>query len=167
MAVACAEERAGDVDGEVQHAADAAQVPAVHVAAGCGVGGDGGQLAFDVGRDADDAEEGVHGHRDAGLEDGAAWSARRGGRQEGVVAEVPDLELGFRELVRQQAESGEEGGPAVVARLELEELDLQHVARLGAFDVHGAEGGVGLREVEVGHRRGFVVRTDLVVSAIV
>ena len=52
------------------------------------------------------------------------------------------------EVVGQQAEAGDRGGPAPVGRREVEQVDLERVARLGALDLDRAVDLVDALEVE-------------------
>ena len=52
------------------------------------------------------------------------------------------------ELIGEEPEAGEDGGPAVVGGLQVEDVDAEDVARFGARDVDGADDGVGGGEVE-------------------
>ena len=104
-------------------------------------GGAGEQLV--AGRQADRAHERGSGDADAGKVVG-------GGPAPG---DVPvDLE-GLGELVAEEPEPGYLDGVAVAVGFDVEDLDVEQVARLGAVDVDGA--GQGMHHVEV--RSGDVV----------
>ena len=53
-----------------------------------------------------------------------------------AAAEVEDAQVRLGELVGQQAEAGEDRRPAPAARVQVEDLDREGVAHLGALDVH-------------------------------
>src|SRR5690606_12373044 len=59
-----------------------------------------------------------------------------------------DVEERLRELLGQQAEAGDDAGPAPARFLEVEELDDESVARFGPVDMNWAGHRVHLREVE-------------------
>jgi hypothetical protein len=51
-----------------------------------------------------------------------------------AVGEVEDPQVGIGEVLGEQAEPGQDGRPAPALRVEVEDLDGQGVARLGAVD---------------------------------
>ena len=65
--------------------------------------------------------------------------------------DLGDPQPGVGELVGEKPETRDDRRPAPVLRLEGEELDLEHVARLGALDEHRAAHGVHMAEVELRH----------------
>ena len=72
-----------------------------------------------------------------------------------AVRDFPLDEVGIGEEVGEEAEAGDQRGRAELVRLVGEQLDLEHLARLGAFHVHRpgqwvAESPVGVRDVFVG-----------------
>jgi len=80
----------------------------------------------------------------------------------GAVAQVPDLQVGLREVgLGQETAAGTDGGPSEVGRLHLEDLHHQRVARARAAHPHrprqgvAAEGPAG-QHVGVGRRAGVV-----------
>ena len=81
-----------------------------------------------------------------------------------AVREVEDADVGIREVVGQQAEAGDDDGVAPAARLHLEDLDRQRVARLGSFDEHRSRQRVDAIPIERGDGLGGRVRRDLVVA---
>lgn len=131
-----------------------------------------GELAVGCGGDAHDAQERTDGHRDAWFEDSARGPARaRDGRLKMWVAQLPDLEVlsvgsSRGELVSQEAKAWEDGGPAIVAGHQREDLDLEEVTGPGVLDVDGPKGRVGEGKVKVLEGGGLVVWADLVVAAV-
>jgi hypothetical protein len=71
-----------------------------------------------------------------------------------------------RELVREEAEAGDDRRPPPVLRLERQELDLEHVARLRPLDVDRAADGVHVREVELRHVLDSGALVDLLVRGV-
>ena len=71
----------------------------------------------------------------------------------GPGLEARDLVERVGEVVGEEAEAGDRGGPAPVGGLELEQLDLEGVARLGAVDRDGPGDLVDAVEVERGEVR--------------
>ena len=61
------------------------------------------------------------------------------------------MEGGLGELVGEEAEPGDVGGPADAGRHELAQRHLEGVAGLGTLDEHGSRDRVDPREVEVAH----------------
>ena len=72
--------------------------------------------------------------------------------QEGAraVGQPADGQRRVGEFIGQQAEAGDVRGPAPIARLEFEQLDLERVAGLGTFNGDGSVHLVDPREVERG-----------------
>ena len=121
------------------------QVARVHVPA-MDVGRDRRARAVH-GRDPDLATERDDRHADAGQEFGEVTDRRQ----------ACDPERGIGELVREQAETRDARRPAPVGRPEIEQIDLQGVAGLGAFDGDRSVDLVDAIEIEVGEvvqRRG-------------
>src|SRR5262249_47657886 len=61
---------------------------------------------------------------------------------------LPNLEGRGSELVRQEAESGDQCRPTPVGRLEVHELNFERVARLRTLDIDGAVDLIYPREIE-------------------
>jgi hypothetical protein len=78
-----------------------------------------------------------------------------------VQAGDPQGRIG--ELVRQQSEVREDPGPSPLGGLEIEELDLERVARLGALDEDRPADLVNAREVDEGHVLDGRILADLAV----
>ncbi len=98
-------------------------------------GGDGEQLV--PGRQADRAHE-----RPAG----DAHAGQVGGGGPAVGDGPVDLER-IGELVAEEPEPGDLGGVAVARRFDVDDLDVEQIARLGPFDVDGA--GQRVESIEV------------------
>src|SRR5882672_2383020 len=111
-------------------------MPRVHVPA-VEVRRDRGSRPVDR-RDADLAAERDNREADAGQELGPTADPRNAG----------DPERGIGKVVRHEAEAGNAGGPAPVGGLELEQIDLEGVAWLGADDGDRAVDLVDAAEVE-------------------
>ena len=92
------------------------------------------------GGDADGAHEGGFGDADAG-------DLGRGGK---AVAHVPLGDEGVEVDIPQEAEAGDDAGEAEGRRLDVEDVDLEEVAKLGALDVDGTGEGVDETEVDAG-----------------
>ena len=87
-----------------------------------------------------------------------------GGRP--AVADPPADHEGVGELVPQEAEPGHLHGVAVAVRLDLQDLDLEQVARLGPVDVHRAGERVDDVQVGPGHRLQGRLRAHLAVEGV-
>ena len=70
------------------------------------------------------------------------------------------------ELVRQQAEARDVGGPAPAAVFKAEERDAQRIARLGAIDLDRTERGIDAPEIQPRQIGRFPVRRDLAAGRI-
>src|SRR5690606_39063614 len=100
--------------------------------------GGGPGEALVAGGEADGAHEGRGGDADAG----------QAGGDGPAVGHVPAHDERFGEDVAQEPEAGYLDGVAVAVGLDLQDLDLQQVAGLGALDVDGP--GERVDDVEVG-----------------
>ena len=149
VAVADREERPGVEHGQEQGGAGD-QVPGVHVAA-VQVGRDRRARAC-LGGDPHLAAERREGQVDPGPELDAIGSGR----------EASDLQVAVREVIGQEPEAGDRGRPAPVRVGEVEQVDLERVARLGAFDGDGS--GDLVDPVEVERRRATSVVESAVIS---
>ncbi len=142
VGVAAGEECAGDLYGEVKGGAGG-ELADVHVAAE-GARGAGAVLAGFGGGNAHDAAEGAQRH------DGG------GERAGGVGVECPGKEEGLVEALFEEAEAGDDAGPAPALVGDAEDVDLEDVTVGGAMDGYGAGEGVddaavdGLEVVEGG-----------------
>jgi hypothetical protein len=154
MRVAHREERALDPDGEEERR-PGAQVLHVHVPAPDRRRHDGVLPRLGQG-DADRAGERLERQLDAlGERDPA-----------GVLLDLRDAKPRIGELVGEEAEAGDDRGPAPVARAQLQDLDGQRVAGLGALHEHRARDRVHVREVERRDRVGPRVGGDLLVGRV-
>ena len=76
------------------------------------------------------------------------------------------LQLAVGEVVGQQPEAGDRRRPAPVRRLEVEQIDLERVARLGAVDGDRAVDLVDAVEVERRERRRRRIGSDLAIRGV-
>jgi hypothetical protein len=81
-----------------------------------------------------------------------------------ALREIEDPQVRIGEVVRQQAEAGQDRRPPPALGVDVEDLDRERVARLGA--AHGDRAGqrVDAIPVEPGDRARVGVRADLVVA---
>ena len=141
MAIAAREQRAGDLDGQVEGRAHG-DVLTIEIPPRL-VRRDRAKLPLRFRRHPNDAQEGPERDMYALFEHRIPFSP--------VRRQIPDFQRRRGELVGQEAEphrACEDGGPAVRGGLEVEEIDLQNVAGFGAGDEDGADGRVGGAEVE-------------------
>jgi hypothetical protein len=126
--VAAAEERAGHLDGQVERVPRVSwrvsmfppKAPRRHDRLRAGAGG----------ADAHRAHEGLDRDLDVLAE-----------VDEVAVGQVEDPQVGIGEVVGQQPEPGQDGRPAPALRVEVEDLDRERVARLGAATAIGPASG--------------------------
>src|SRR2546421_5908492 len=83
-----------------------------------------------------------------------------------LSVDLRDPEPRLRELVREQAEARNQRRPAPILRSELDDLDLEYVARRGTLDEHGTADRVDVGEVELLHVCGARGRGDLLVRGV-
>src|SRR5256886_17113284 len=83
-----------------------------------------------------------------------------------LSVDLRDPEPRLCELVREQAEARNQRRPAPILRSELDDLDLEHVARRGALDEHGTADRVDVGEVELLHLCGARGCCDLLVRGV-
>ncbi len=88
------------------------------------------------------------------------------GERARAAGDLPRDEIGIREHVREEAESGNDGGDAEVGRLIGEELDVDDVARLCTFDVDGTRQRMAQPEVDVEHVGHASCRGELAVEPV-
>ena len=105
----------------------------------------------------------------------AELAAERGERQGDARPELGpaagrvvagDLVEAIREVIGQEPEAGNRGGPAPIGRLELEQVELERVAWLGALDLDRAVDLVDAREVEIRQRLGGRIGGQLPVRGV-
>ena len=137
MGVAHREQRAGDLDRKIKLGAGA-EVADVHVAADPPWRNDTVQPGL-ARCETDGAAKGFQRHLSAGA------IGRRG---EPLRVVAPDVERRFRELVGQQAEAGDDRGPAPTRRNKGFDCHLERVAGFGPVDGDRAGDRVDLVEVE-------------------
>ncbi len=82
------------------------------------------------------------------------------------VSEFPQVEIGLREVFRQQTEAGTLRRPSPALVLNVDDLHLQGVTGLCAADEHRARQRVDQVEVQLLDRRHVGVRCDLLAEGI-
>ncbi len=134
VAVAAAEERAGDEDGEIECGAGGELADVEIAAEGAGWAG---AEATGVGAGySHDSEKGTEGY--------GGWE-ERGGL---ICFEIPVEEIRGAEAVFEEAEAFYDAGPAPAVMLGGEDVDLEDVAGGGVFDPDGAGEGVDAGAVD-------------------
>ncbi len=136
VGVAAGEEGEGLLDGEVEGSAGG-ELADVEIATES-ARGTGAELAVFGGGDAHDAAEGAEGN------DGGGEGFGCGG------VEVPVEEEGICEALFEEAEAGDDVGPAPTNVADGEDVDLEDVAGLGIVDGDGAGEGVDKAAIDVG-----------------
>ncbi len=136
VSVAAGEESERLLDGKVEGGAGG-ELADVEVAAE-GAGGAGAELAVFCRGDAHDAAEGAQGN------DGGGEGFGCGG------FEMPVEEEGIGETLLEEAEAGDDVGPAPANVADGEDVDLEDVAGLGVVDGDGTGEGVDEAAVDVG-----------------
>lgn len=135
MTVTTAEEGAGGLNGEEDGGPDA-ELSTVHVSAG--VCGRHGREFFVVGwGETHASEEGTQGDPHV-FELGEAC----------LAVQLPDLDLGLWEFVGQQTEAWDDGGPAPVGNLKVQDFDFEDIAGLGIVHIDRTEDGIGQAEIQ-------------------
>ena len=137
VGIANREQRAGDLDREIERG-PGGEVADVHVAADP-PGRDDAVRPGLSGRHPDRAAERLERHPRSGTV---------GGRREAPSVVAPDMERRVGELVGQEPESRDEGGPSPAHRRERFDRNLEGVARLGPVDIDRAGDRVDLGEIE-------------------
>ena len=81
-----------------------------------------------------------------------------------AAREIEDLQVRIGEVVRQQPEAGQDRRPAPALRMQVDDLDRERMAGLGAVDGDRASERVDTVPIEQGDRIGRRLRRDLVVA---
>jgi hypothetical protein len=153
VAIADREERPGVKDGEKQRRAGN-QVARVHVA------------AVKVGRNRRE-RAGLRGDPELAAER-SEWQVDSRPELDAIRSrsELSDLQVAIGKVVGQQPEAGDRGRPAPVSVGEVEQVDLERVARLGPGDGDGTGDLVDPVEVESRERLGRGFGRDLAVRGV-